>query len=296
MPRHLRSAAAGLLAAAAALATAGSATAAPVVPGAPRVAGGSASATIAGIPSSCWAFASYLQPNRIYSEMGLSGSRITFAYPTSETGKLTYTPIAQVTRWSEETRTGIRLDGYAVSPGGTVQHVVRDWSDGNVMRTTRRTVQSGWTKARALSAGQGVVYAVIGDKLRRYDVSSTGSLIDGTTLSTDFADVQTLALASWSSYGDTLVATTKGGSLQRIKTSFAKDTATRTVMRSSGFLGFKALSAGGCDGSSAAALIGVSGAGKIYAYYDRDGYNKDAYQPSGRLASTQVADLPTYSN
>ncbi|MET4078074.1 hypothetical protein [Janibacter sp. UYMM211] len=295
MPRHLRSAAAGLLAAAAALATAGSATAAPVVPGAPRVAGGSASASIAGIPSSCWAVASYLQEDRTYSEMGLSGSRVTFAYPTKETGKLSYVPIAQVVRTTVETRTGIRHDGYSVSPGGTVQHVVRDWSDGNVMRTTRRTVQSGWTRARALSAGSGVVYAVIGDKLRRYDVSSTGSLVDGVTLSTAFGDVQTIALSAWSSYGDTLVASTSSGSLERVKTSFAKDTATRTVMRPSGFAGFKAVSTGNCGGTGEA-MLGVSAAGKIYAYYDRDGFLKDAYQPSGRLASTQIADLPTYSN
>lgn len=295
MPRHLRSAAAGLLATAAALATAGSATAAPVVPGAPRVAGGSASASIAGIPSSCWAFASYLQDDRMYSEMGLSGSRVRFAFPETESGRLSYVPIAQVVRTSQETRTGIRLEGYAVSPGGTVQHVVRDWSDGGVMRTTRRTVLSGWSKARALSAGSGVVYAVIGDKLRRYDVSSTGSLVDGTTLSTAFGDVQTIALSAWSSYGDTLVASTSSGSLERVKTSFAKDTATRTVMRPSGFAGFKAVSTGNCGGTGEA-MLGISAAGKIYAYYDRDGFLKDGYQPSGRLASTQIADVPTYSN
>lgn len=129
-----------------------------------------------GIPSSCWAEATYLQDDGTFSFMSLAQSRMSYSFPTSERGRLGCTPIASVVRTTAETRAGIRLDGYAVSRSGSVQHVVRDWADDSSMRTTRRTVVRGWSGARALAAGSGYVYAVVDDRLRRYRVSSTGSL------------------------------------------------------------------------------------------------------------------------
>lgn len=244
------------------------------------------------VPKACSAFATYLYDTGHFGVMYLEDGEIGYWAPTKETGRFGYIPRASVAS-SEQ---GNTLRGYSVAPGGTLQRWTRVFYANDTLRTYRETIGTGWTDTRALAATNQYLYALRGDELHRYTIGSNHRLSGKVVAATGLSNLQTLSFAQRTPSADTLIATSRGGSLQMIKVSYRNPTSRNvTVLQRTGFGQRTAASAGSCGGGSTA-LLSVSESGRVYAHRDADGWNSSTHGLKGGLASPYLQPYYVYSN
>lgn len=261
--------------------------------------GAGSAGAITGIPTDCTSYSTYLNGDRTYGAMLLEKSRVGFVSTPRQLNPLTWTPAAHHVHTAQDEGGRYTERGYMVSAGGTLQRFTPVVStDGRTERLYRKLLRGGWSGTRATSPGHGFVYALQGDRLVRWRIASDRSLVGGTTLGTGYADLKTLSYAASSSYGDTLIATSADGSLQRIKISYNVPTQESvTTLRSTGFADAESASAGSCGSGRDTVLLTAREDGRIYAYHDKDGWDRSAYSAKGYRATSYVLDgIRTYSN
>ncbi len=254
-------------------------------------------AAITNMASDCQATATYLGGGYRYGEVILDGPDIQFWAPVSESPTLGYSPRAHHVQ--QMTGSGPwTLRGYSVTQAGTLHRWTRTLSTTGAMKTSRTTLAGGWSNIRDFASSETYVYALRGDILRRYTISSTGALTKGVTLPGSWSGWRTISYVGSNTKNDMLLATTTGGALRRLIIPKASPTRlSKNTLRASGFANLRSLSTDVCGTTGQdMALMTVTTSGQVNAYYDRDGFAVSTYQPVGGKATNEVVPVRTWSN